>query len=65
MLIKYIKETEKGLVIEIPESFYRSFADDIEKLKKYYGKYATFEIKEEVQHTEKKFAKLKNTRYLF
>lgn len=65
MLIKYIKETENGLVVEIPESFYKSFASDIEKLKKYYGKYATFEVKEEVQKTEKKFTKLKNTRYLF
>ena len=65
MLVKYIKETDGGLLVEIPETFYKSFKDEIEKLKKYYGKYAEFKLKEEVKQSEKKFSKLKNTRYLF
>ena len=65
MLVKYIKETDGGPLVEIPETFYKSFKDEIEKLKKYYGKYAEFKLKEEVKQSEKKFSKLKNTRYLF
>ena len=65
LLAKYIEETPEGLKVKVPSSFAKSFPEDFEKLQKYYGKYATFEVIEEVKPSEKKFKKLKNTRYLF
>ena len=65
VLSKYIRETEEGLLIEVPQTTYRSFEGELEKLKRYYGKYVQIKVKEEVKNTEKKFQRIKNTRYLF
>ena len=63
-LSKYTRETESGLEVELPETTYKNFEDEIEKLKRYYGELITVKVKE-VNKTEKKFKMLKNTRYLF
>ena len=65
VLSKYIRETEEGLLVEVPQTTYRNFEGEFEKLKRYYGKHVQIKVKEEVKNTEKKFQKIKNTRYLF
>ncbi|NPB04771.1 MAG: DNA polymerase III subunit gamma/tau [Aquificae bacterium] len=65
LLVRYARETERGLVVEVPKRTYETFKDELEKLKKLYGRYAEVVVKEEVQKPEKKFKKLKDTRYLF
>ncbi len=65
VLLKYTVETPEGLSVELPESTVKTFDRDIEKLKKYYGKFIEIKVREEVKKTEKKFKKLKDTRYLF
>ena len=62
---KYIRETEEGLLVEVPQTTYRNFEGEFEKLKRYYGKHVQIKVKKEVKNTEKKFQKIKNTRYLF
>jgi len=65
LLARYVEETPEGVKVKVPSSFVKSFPVDFEKLQKFYGKFATFEVVEEVKKDEKKFKKLKNTRYLF
>jgi DNA polymerase-3 subunit gamma/tau len=65
LLSKYLTETDKGLILEIPKAIKVGFAKDLEKIRKYYGKYVEIRVKEEVSEKEKKFKKMKDTPYLF
>ncbi len=64
-IYKNLSETPEGFVLKLKEREYKTFQHEIEKLKKYYGKYVKVEIVQEVDKTEKKYQRLKNTRYLF
>jgi len=65
LLVRYLKETSEGLILELPKTLYDGFKGEVEKIRKYYGKWVTIETLEEVKKTEKKFKKLKDTPYLF
>jgi len=65
LLVRYLKETPEGLILELPKTLYDGFKGEVEKIRKYYGKWVTIETLEEVKKPEKKFKKLKDTPYLF
>jgi DNA polymerase-3 subunit gamma/tau len=64
-VVKHMEETEDGLLLRIPERVYETFKTEFEKLEKYYGKYFTLKLEREVNQTEKKFKRIKDTPYLF
>ncbi len=66
-LIKYLQTAPDGtLVLRMPEKSYKPFAEDIDRLVKFFKGAVRLEVEEEVDDRKKKFKKLRrDTPYLF